>query len=101
VLKERLWRVLDVLRPIAQARGASVAQVALAWLLAQPHVTSVILGAKNREQLLDNLGAAKVTLGTDELKAINEASALPGEYPQWMLSRQSQDRQIQVLGQGD
>ncbi len=100
VEKERLWRVLDVLRPIAKTRNASVAQVALAWLLAQPHVTSVILGAKNRDQLLDNIGAASVSLGADDMKAIDEASALPSEYPQWMLTRQSNDRLTQVLGAG-
>ena len=98
VERERLWRVLDVMRPIAADNLVSVAQVALAWLLAQPHVTSVILGAKNREQLLDNIGAATVTLGAGELKAISQASELPSEYPQWMLSRQSADRLEQVLG---
>ncbi|HET7810445.1 MAG TPA: aldo/keto reductase [Steroidobacteraceae bacterium] len=98
VEKERLWRVLDVIRPIAKARNVSVAQVALAWLLAQPHVTSVILGAKNREQLVDNIGAAKVTLSPADLQSIDEASALPSEYPQWMLTRQSNDRLTQVLG---
>ncbi|HEX5161019.1 MAG TPA: aldo/keto reductase, partial [Steroidobacteraceae bacterium] len=99
--KERLWRVLDVIRPIAKARDVSVAQVALAWLLAQPHVTSVILGAKNREQLVDNIGAARVSLSADDLEAIDVASALPSEYPQWMLTRQSSDRLTQVLGKGD
>jgi hypothetical protein len=58
VERERLWRVLDVLRPIAARHGVSVAQVALGWLLAQSHVTSVIIGAKNRDQLLDLVGAA-------------------------------------------
>jgi aryl-alcohol dehydrogenase-like predicted oxidoreductase len=72
--------------------------VALAWLLAQPHVTSVIIGAKNQEQLLDNLSAAELTLSPEQLQAISEASALPGEYPQWMLTRQSADRLGQVLG---
>src|SRR3954463_12133295 len=98
VEKERLWRVLDVLRPIAKARGASVAQTALAWLLAQAHVTSVILGAKNRDQLQDNIGAAKVSLSREDIRAIDEASALPSEYPQWILTRQSSDRLGQVLG---
>jgi len=98
VEKERLWRVLDVMRPIAADHLVSVAQVALAWLLAQPHVTSVILGAKNSEQLLDNIAASELTLSADQLKAISEASALPAEYPQWMLTRQSADRLGQVLG---
>jgi aryl-alcohol dehydrogenase-like predicted oxidoreductase len=98
VERERLWRVLDVMRPIAADHLVSVAQVALAWLLAQPHVTSVIIGAKNQEQLLDNLAAAELMLSPEQLQAISEASALPGEYPQWMLTRQSADRLGQVLG---
>ena len=96
--RERLWRVLDVMRPIAADHLVSVAQVALAWLLAQPHVTSVIIGAKNQEQLLDNIAATEVTLSAEQLQAISDASALPGEYPQWMLSRQSADRLGQVDG---
>jgi len=96
--RERLWRVLDVMRPIAADHLVSVAQVALAWLLAQPHVTSVIIGAKNQEQLLDNIAATEVTLSAEQLQAISEASALPGEYPQWMLARQSADRLGQVDG---
>jgi len=98
VEKERLWRLLDVMRPMAAARKVSVAQVALAWLLAQPHVTSVIIGAKNQEQLLDNIAATGVTLAADEIQAIDAASALPSEYPHWMLTRQSADRIGQVNG---
>ena len=100
VERERLWRVLDVMRPIAADHLVSVAQVALAWLLAQPHVTSVIIGAKNQEQLLDNIAAADLALSPEQLRAITEASALPSEYPQWMLTRQSADRLGQVLGTG-
>jgi aryl-alcohol dehydrogenase-like predicted oxidoreductase len=98
VEKERLWRLLDVMRPMAATRKVSVAQVALAWLLAQPHVTSVIIGAKNQEQLLDNIAATGVTLAADEIQAIDAASALPSEYPHWMLTRQSADRIGQVNG---
>ena len=100
VERERLWRVLDVMRPIAADHLVSVAQVALAWLLAQPHVTSVIIGAKNQEQLLDNIAATDLALSPEQLRAITEASALPSEYPQWMLTRQSADRLGQVLGTG-
>jgi len=96
--RERAWRVLDVMRPIAADHLVSVAQVALAWLLAQAHVTSVIIGAKNQEQLLDNIAATELELSLEQLKAIDEASALPSEYPQWMLARQSADRLGQVLG---
>src|SRR6478735_11339612 len=73
VEKERLWRLLDVLRPIAASKKVSVAQVALAWLLAQPHVTSVIIGAKNKDQLLDNIGATELELSPEQLKAISDA----------------------------
>ena len=76
----------------------SVAQVALAWLLAQPHVTSVIIGAKNEQQLLDNIAATELELSAEQIKAIDEASKLPSEYPQWMLARQSADRLGQVNG---
>ena len=96
VERDRLWRILEVLRPIAADRKVSVAQVALAWLLAQPHVTSVIIGAKNAQQLHDNLAATGLLLSGEELAAIGEASALPNEYPQWMLTRQSTDRLEQI-----
>jgi aryl-alcohol dehydrogenase-like predicted oxidoreductase len=96
--RERAWRVIDAMRPIADDHLVSVAQVALAWLLAQPHVTSVIIGAKNHEQLLDNMAATELTLSSEQLQSISDASALPSEYPQWMLTRQSADRLGQVLG---
>jgi aryl-alcohol dehydrogenase-like predicted oxidoreductase len=67
-------------------------------LLAQEHVTSVIIGAKNQEQLLDNIGATELQLSPEQIKAITDASALPNEYPQWMLARQSGDRLTQVNG---
>ena len=98
VERERLWRVLDVMRPIAADNLVSVAQVALAWLLAQQHVTSVIIGAKNQEQLLDNIAATELTLAPEQIQAISDASALPSEYPQWMLTRQAADRLRQVNG---
>jgi aryl-alcohol dehydrogenase-like predicted oxidoreductase len=100
VERERAWKIIDVMRPIAADHLVSVAQVALAWLLAQPHVTSVIIGAKNQEQLLDNIAATELALSAEQLQAINDASELPGEYPQWMLSRQSADRLGQVIGTG-
>jgi aryl-alcohol dehydrogenase-like predicted oxidoreductase len=87
------------LRPIAADNLVSVAQVALAWLLAQPHVTSVIIGAKNQEQLLDNMAATELKLSADQLRAIDQASQLAEEYPQWMLARQSADRVAQVTGE--
>jgi len=66
--KDRAWDCVDVLRTVAQAHGVSVAQVALAWLLHQPQVTSVIVGAKRPDQLADNIGATQVALTADELQ---------------------------------
>jgi aryl-alcohol dehydrogenase-like predicted oxidoreductase len=94
--RERAFNVIDVMRPIAADNLVSVAQVALAWLGAQSHVTSVIIGAKNQEQLLDNIAATELELSPEQIKAIDEASQLPNEYPQWMLSRQSVDRLGQI-----
>ena len=88
--------VVDAMRPIAAAHDRSVAQVALAWLLHQPAVTSVIMGAKRPDQLADNLGAADLFLSADELKALDEASALPAEYPGWMFAVQGQARRDQI-----
>jgi aryl-alcohol dehydrogenase-like predicted oxidoreductase len=90
--RERAFRVIDVMRPIAQAHSASVARVALAWLLQQSAVTSVILGARTNEQLIDNLGATDLKLTPEEMTALDNASALPPEYPGWMLERQTGDR---------
>lgn len=92
VNKERAFNILDVLHQMADAKGSSVAQLALAWLLHQPVVTSVIIGAKKVEQLEDNLKAVEVQFTTDELQQLNEVSKLEPEYPGWMLERQGADR---------
>ena len=84
----RLPGVLDALRGVAAAHGAGVAQVALAWLLSRPAVTSVIIGASRPEQLAENIGAAELALTPEDLDALDAASALPPEYPGWMLARQ-------------
>ena len=89
VEKERGFAVIDVLRGIAAAKGCTVAQVALAWLLHRPVVTSVIVGAKRPEQLRDNLGAVDVALDAADMAALDAVSALPAEYPGWMLERQA------------
>jgi aryl-alcohol dehydrogenase-like predicted oxidoreductase len=94
--KERAWDVIDVMRPIAEARGASVAQVALAWLLHQPQVTTVIVGAKRPEQLADNIKATELRLSPEELQRIDAVSKLPAEYPAWMLERQGEIRRKQL-----
>ena len=75
-----------------------MAQVALAWLLHQPVVTSVIIGAKRPEQLADNIAATEVALSAEDLAALDEASALPAEYPGWMLDRQGGARRQQLAG---
>ena len=90
--KERTWKILDVMAPIAKAHGCSPARVSLAWLLAKPVVTSVIIGAKRLDQLQDNLAAIELTLTQDELRQLDEVSALPPEYPGWVLPFQGADR---------
>jgi aryl-alcohol dehydrogenase-like predicted oxidoreductase len=77
--RERAFDCIDAMRPIGAAHGVSVARVALAWLLAQQHVTTIIIGAKTEAQLRDNLEAAGLVLGADELAALNRVSALPAE----------------------
>jgi len=90
--KERAFRCLDVMRPIAERHGVSVSKIALAWLLAQREVSTVIVGARTIEQLQDNLGAGEVTLSGEELQDLEQVSRLPEEYPGWMLERQGQYR---------
>ena len=98
VNKERAWNCIDIMRPIAKAHGVSVAQVALAWLLHQPQVTTVIVGAKRPEQLTDNIGATQVTLSAGELQQLDAVSHLPSEYPGWMFERQGEYRRKQLAG---
>lgn len=85
---DRAYDCIDVMRQLAEARKVSVAQIALAWLLHQPVVTSVIIGAKRAEQLDDNIAATAIKLTGDELATLDKVSALPAEYPGWMLERQ-------------
>jgi aryl-alcohol dehydrogenase-like predicted oxidoreductase len=90
--KERAWKILDAIAPIAKAHNCSPARVSLAWLLAKPVVTSVIIGAKRLDQLTDNLAAVDLTLSTEEIKLLDDVSALPPEYPGWMLPFQGANR---------
>ena len=90
--KARAFAVVDAMRPIAARHQASVAQVALAWLLGRPQVSSVIIGAKTPEQLTDNLGACAIELSAEDLQALEAVSKLPPEYPGWMLAMQGQYR---------
>ena len=85
---DRAFDAIDVMREIAEAKDASVAQIALAWLLHQKAVSTVIVGAQKMSQLEDNLGACDVKLDDDELKRLDKATRLPSEYPGWMLERQ-------------
>ena len=89
---DRAWKVIDAMRTIADEKGVSVARIALAWLLHKPYVTSVIIGAKRIEQLDDNIAAASLSLSADEMATLDEVSALPSEYPGWMLARQGATR---------
>jgi aryl-alcohol dehydrogenase-like predicted oxidoreductase len=88
--------ILEALRSIATAHNSSVAQVALAWLLHQPAVTSVIMGVKRADQLADNLGAANLVLSSNDLQILNDVSSLPAEYPGWMFAVQGQYRRDQI-----
>lgn len=96
VNKDRAYDCVDAMRPIAEAHGVSVAQIALAWLLHQPQVTSVIIGAKRPDQLADNMAATKVELSAAELAQLDEVSRLPAEYPGWMFARQGENRRKQL-----
>jgi aryl-alcohol dehydrogenase-like predicted oxidoreductase len=90
--RERTKTVLAELRVVAGAMGISVAQVALAWLLTRSFVTSIIIGAKTREQLVEDLAASEVVLSPEHVALLDAASALPPEYPGWMIARQDRDR---------
>ena len=93
---ERAYDCIDVMRRIAESRSVSVAQIALAWLLHQSAVTSVIVGAKRVDQLDDNIAASEVRLSDEELAELDAVSALPAEYPGWMLERQGEARRQQI-----
>jgi aryl-alcohol dehydrogenase-like predicted oxidoreductase len=90
--RARAFRCVEAMRPIASTHGVSIARIALAWLLHQPGVASVIVGAKTNQQLADNIGATELKLSESEIKALDQASQLPAEYPGWMFARQNMDR---------
>ena len=90
--EERLWRIVDVLVEIADARGVSGAQVALAWLLGRQAVTSVVIGARNEAQLADNLAAASLVLTGEERTRLDAVSAAPVLYPYWHQLQTASDR---------
>jgi aryl-alcohol dehydrogenase-like predicted oxidoreductase len=90
--QEQLYDIVEVLVEIAEARGISAAQVALAYTLGKPGVSTVIVGARTEEQLADNLQAADLELADDERARLDEASALPLLYPYWHQAATASDR---------
>jgi aryl-alcohol dehydrogenase-like predicted oxidoreductase len=90
--QDRAFAILDVLRSLADIKGVTVAQLALAWLLHQPTVSSVIVGATTLTQLADNLAAANVTFTSDELQQLDVVSQVPVEYPAWLIKLSNYDR---------
>lgn len=89
VNKEKAFDIIEVMQTIAQNKGCTVAQIALAWLLHQPVVTSIILGVKNTDQLTDNLKSIEIQLSKEEMTQLNEVSKLTPEYPGWMIENQN------------
>jgi aryl-alcohol dehydrogenase-like predicted oxidoreductase len=92
VNKEKAYDIIDLMRQIANHHKASVAQVALAWLQKKPGVASIIIGAKKHEQLLDNIASVELVISPDEMKQLDDKSALVPEYPAWMIDRQGEGR---------
>ncbi len=92
VNKNKAFDIIDVMQKIAEAKQVTVAQIALAWLLHQPAVSTVIIGANKPEQLTDNLNSVEISFTEDELNQLNEVSKLAPEYPGWMIERQGADR---------
>lgn len=86
---ERTYDIIDVLRKVAERRDATVAQTALAWVLAQPAVTSVIVGGKRPDQLTANLAAVDLELTPEDLAELDEVSRTPLRYPAWLQADQS------------
>lgn len=89
---ERLWSIVDVLVAIGEARGVSAAQVALAWLLGRPAITSLVIGGRNAAQFRDNIGAVSLKLTAEERKRLDDVSAIPLIYPYWHQGNFARDR---------
>jgi aryl-alcohol dehydrogenase-like predicted oxidoreductase len=86
--KSRAYDIIDLMSVIGDRHSASVARVALSWLLTRQGVTSVIIGAKNKEQLIDNIASIDLNLSNEEIGELESASSLSQEYPAWMVNRQ-------------
>ena len=80
---DRLWRIVDVLREVAEGRGVPVAQVALAWLLGRPAIATLVVGGRNEAQFRETLGAAELKLTQDETARLDAVSRPPLIYPYW------------------
>jgi aryl-alcohol dehydrogenase-like predicted oxidoreductase len=92
---EQTWQVLDMVRKVAEGRGVSLAQVAIAWLMARPAVSSVILGARSLDQLTDNMAAAELKLTPEETQLLDEASEPPApDYPYGAPGQSQRSRRI-------
>ncbi len=90
--KERVWPIVEAMREIGAPKGASPARVAIAWVLAKPYVTSVVVGVKTLEQWDDNVAATGLVLSPEEIERLDALSALPPEFPGLMVARQNLDR---------
>jgi aryl-alcohol dehydrogenase-like predicted oxidoreductase len=92
--KDKAFDIVDIMAEMGKQHNASVAEIALAWVRLQKGITSTIIGAKNVDQLNDNIKSTEVQLSADDLKKLDEVSALPKEYPGWMVERQGADREV-------
>jgi aryl-alcohol dehydrogenase-like predicted oxidoreductase len=96
--RERGYQLIELLQSLAASRGASPAQIALAWLLTRPAVASILVGASKLSQLDDNLAATEVTLTADELARLDAATAPTVPYPQWFTPRVADGKAHAALG---
>jgi aryl-alcohol dehydrogenase-like predicted oxidoreductase len=92
--KDKAYDIIDAMAEIGKQHNASVAEIGLSWVRLQKGITSTIIGAKNVDQLNDNIKSTEVQLSADDLKKLDEVSALPKEYPGWMVERQGADRVV-------
>ena len=93
--KEKAYDIIEIMLRIGESHRVSAAQIALAWLLRKPGVTSIIIGAKKHEQLLDNIASVELKLSDDEMEQLDQISVLVPEYPAWMIERQGEGRKPQ------
>lgn len=92
--RTRARACIDVMREVAEAHGASVARVALAWMLQKPYISSVVIGARTEAQLQDNLAATTLTLTVEQMTELDRVSALPVEYPAWQVAWQNREPRL-------